>query len=176
MEPIPTQSDAELLASLRRAQEALPGAAPETIARAIALWPDQGLQGAVAATAAAASRLVRALLTSDSWAGGPMALRLRGAGPEALHHLVYTAEGRDIDVRIEALPAGYVVTGQLLGRGDRGELQLAPEAADAATAMAATDEYGEFRFAPLAAGRYRLTVHTGGLAIELPPIELGPRR
>lgn len=176
MKPIPTQTDAELLATLRRAQETLPGAAPDAIARAIALWPAQGLQGAAAATAAAAWRLVRAVLTSDSWAGGPMAQALRGAGPEALHHLVYTAEGRDIDVRIEALPAGYVVTGQLLGPDDRGELQLAPEAGDATAARAVTDEFGEFRFAPLVAGRYRLTVHTGGLAIELPPIELGPRR
>lgn len=172
MKPIETQTDIELLASLRRADEALPGASPEAIARVLALWP---ARPPLAEAAAAGWRLVRAALGFDSWAGGPLAAGLRGGLPDATHQLVYTAEGRDIELRVEGLPSGYRVTGQLLGPDERGRVELVP-AAGGEAAEVAIDDFGEFRFEPLPAGHYQLTVRASDLAIELPPLELGPRR
>ncbi|MBL8351374.1 MAG: hypothetical protein JNL87_13815 [Burkholderiaceae bacterium] len=177
MKPLEHQTDAELLDSLRRARDELSDAPAQAIERAIALWPAPVPVSveALADAAAAALRLVQAVLSFDSRAGGPLALGLRGAAPDTLHQLVFTAEGRDIDLRIEAGPAGYEIAGQLLGPDEPGNVLLAPEAGGEPLRVA-IDEFGEFRFTPVDAGRYRLTLQTGGLAIELPVVEAGPRR
>lgn len=174
MKPFDQQSDAELLASLRRAAE-LPDAPASVVQAAIDLWP---AVSPLAQWTGDALRRLRAVLSFDSWAGGPLALGLRG-GETASRQRVFSAEGRDIDLRVEPTPDGYVVSGQVLGPDERGlvALQRVPGVAerDAATLRAAIDDMGEFRFRPVGRGTYQLTLQLPDVLIDLPDIEIGDR-
>jgi hypothetical protein len=172
---------------LRRALRELHDA-PEALQRqAIALWPAPAAQPFSALAASAASlaggvlRHVAAVLSFDSWGAPAVALGMRSQRA-ATRHLLFSAEGRDIDLRIAPAvqaPGGtaaalYALSGQILGPDDSGELQL--ERQDELGSHRATlDALGEFRLDDLPSGLYTLTLRLGGDQIVLPPVQVGPQ-
>jgi len=87
--------------------------------------------------------------------------------------LVFSAEGRDIDLRIAPSGPRFTVSGQVLGPDDHGAVALSPEQASASVHEAPLDQFGEFRLADVVAGRYRLSLLLGEHEIELPPFDVG---
>jgi hypothetical protein len=208
MKPLPSLTDDELAALARRAA-ALPDAPAALVQRAIAAWspapsvsqgnlalplslipagdgplrPALGRSQAAAAVLQAGARAVlrqlAAVLTFDSWAASPLAAGLRGAR-QPTRQLLFSAEGRDVDLRISAAEEDnrFVLTGQVFGPDDAGVARLRAQSGDP-TAPAAPeqlgplDEMGEFRLPAVAAGRYVLSLQLGDAEIVLPPIELG---
>ena len=123
----------------------------------------------------AATRLLAAALRFDSWAGAPLAFGMR-ALPSDTRHLLFSAMGRDIDLRITPAEAHFALAGQILGPDESGRVELTPQAGQGeGRRIAAIDELGEFRLDDVHSGTYRLTLRMGGDEIVLPPIEVGGR-
>ncbi|HEX5688125.1 MAG TPA: carboxypeptidase-like regulatory domain-containing protein [Ideonella sp.] len=169
-DPLPPLSDAELLARLPAAA-ALPDAPADWQRRALAAWrAPAGLSLAQAVDAL--RQRVLAVLSFDSWAQSPLAAGLRSTG-SATRQLVFSAEGRDIDLRISPAGECFTVTGQVLGPDDNGAVALASEQPPATVYEAPLDALGEFRLADVAPGRYQLSLLLAGHEIVLPPFEVG---
>jgi hypothetical protein len=190
----PGDTDHAFGQQLRRALRELHDA-PEALQRqAIALWPVAtaaaaaparqplaGLAGSAAQLAGGALRHVAAVLSFDSWAAPAVALGMRGQRV-ATRHLLFNAEGRDIDLRIAPsppvaagmAPVSFALSGQILGPDDSGELELA-RAGGPATQRTALDAMGEFRLDDLAPGLYTLTLRLGDEQIVLPGLQVGPQ-
>lgn len=184
MKPLPQLSDDEFTALVQRAV-ALPDAPPHLVQGAIAAWQASPLAaarlpgwGELARQAVAALRQqVVATLRFDSWAGAPLAAGLRGMRSDT-RQLLFSAEGRDVDLRITATGECFALAGQVLGPDESGSVELSPVAASSAapleaTRQAALDDMGEFHLADLAAGRYQLVLHAGDKDIVLPAIQVG---
>lgn len=154
---------------LRRTLRELPDAPVAWQRQAIDLWT---AREAPAGLASVLRRIV-AQLSFDSWAVPAPALGLRGARA-GTRHLLFTAQGRDVDLRIAPAGDRYQLAGQILGPDAEGrvEVESEPGAGDAVR-LALLDELGEFRVDGLVRGQYRLTLHVGDMAIELPSIEVG---
>jgi hypothetical protein len=164
-------SDEELLARLPQAA-ALPDAPVAWMQRALAAW--QAPLGVRLAGAAEVLReRVQAWLRFDSWAGAPLAAGLRSTGTSATRQLIFSAEGRDVDLRIAPAGGGlFSVSGQVLGPDERGTIALARE--DGAAAQEAPlDEFGEFHLDGVEPGRYRLGLLLAAQELELPPFDVG---
>lgn len=174
MKPIDQLSDDELAHAARRAGQLLPAAPAAWRQAALALWPRQH---PLLQKAGQALRQVQALLSFDSWATPAAALGMRSAGDEP-RQLLYSAQGRDIDLRIGASAEHFVLSGQVLGPDERGMAELVTlGAADAghAARIATLDTLGAFRIEALLRGTYQLTLRLGGEQIVLPPIDVGER-
>lgn len=156
-----------------RAVRELPDA-PEALQRsAIGLFPAGGAFGAMKALAQAVATQVSAVLTFDSWAAPALAAGMR-SGRSATRHLLYSAQGRDIDLRIAPDAGAFALAGQILGPDEAGRVELADlAAAEAPVRTTLLDALGEFRLEGLPRGAYRLTLHLGDESIVLPPLELG---
>jgi hypothetical protein len=99
----------------------------------------------------------------------------------ASRQLLYSAEGRDIDLRIvpmdgRAAPDGgpWVIFGQVLGPDLEGVVELRQ---DDKVRRVPLDEMLEFRFDDVPGGSMRLALHLKGLLIDLPldvPLPLDP--
>jgi len=172
MRPIDDMSDDEIA-------RLLPGAAglqdaPQPLVRAaIELWSRQ--QAApLKDLAQSAWRVVAAVLSFDSWASTPMALGLRCAGSE-VRHLLFSAMGRDIDLRISPQADRYALSGQVFGPDETGVVELCAQAGDAGKQLTTLDPLGEFRLDDVSGGTYRLTLRVGSDEVVLPPIEVGAR-
>jgi hypothetical protein len=128
--------------------------------------------------AGAAWRLVQAVLSFDSWAQPALAAGVRSAGA-GTRHLLFNADGRDVDLRIRAQGASFVLTGQVLGPDEPGEVELltcaGPGQAAVVACVAALDELGEFHIDTVPRGTCTLTLRVGGDQIVLPAIEVGER-
>jgi hypothetical protein len=171
MKPIDSQSDDELARQVQRAA-ALPDAPAELVQAAIALFPAVR-RAKLGEVAQSALRLVRAVLTFDSAARPVLSMGMRSAG-DATRHLLYSAAGRDIDLRLTAAASGYAISGQILGPDEVGIIELIADGAAAPKPIiTALDDLGEFRLDAVPRGTYRLTLCMGGDRIELPPIEVG---
>ena len=179
MKPVHSLSDDEFVHLVQRAV-ALPDAPQPLVRAAIELWP-AARPSALKGMADSALRLVAAALSFDSWSRPATALGMR-AGASDTRHLLFSAMGRDIDLRITPAADHYALTGQILGPDDAGRVELAlqadagsapPDGADAR--VAALDSLGEFRLDGVRRGTYRVTLHLGGDEIVLPPIEVGAR-
>jgi hypothetical protein len=172
MKPLNQLSDEELTRLAHRAA-ALPDAPPHRVHKAIALW-----DASHPVSVAAAVRRIAAVLSFDSWAGGAAAAGVRSV-PSDSRHLLFNAQGRDIDLRIVPLKNGFALSGQILGPDDAGQVALSAETDDGSgpvpLRVAELDALGEFHMDGVARGVYRLTLHVGGEAIELPRIEVGER-
>lgn len=177
MKPVDQLSDDEFARLVRRAA-ALPDAPPSLIHAAIDQW-HAARPSLLQATAKGILNRVAAALTFDSWAAGSLALGVR-AVPSDTRHLLFTAEGRDIDVRIAPAGGRFEVTGQILGPDESGVIELAPASGgelDAASARAvALDDMGEFRLEGVRPGAYVLTLRVGEDEIVLPSIDVGEQR
>lgn len=176
MKPIDQLSDDELTHLARRAAD-LPDAPPVLLRAAIDLWPTPQTSS-LSEVARSALRLISAVLSFDSWAQPPLALGMRAAASD-MRHLLFSAQGRDIDLRISPAGEHFALSGQILGPDESGVVELEPQSdtgmAPAEARTAALDSLGEFRLDGLAGGTYRLTLRVGGDEIVLPPIEVGRR-
>ncbi len=176
MKPVDQLSDDEFTHLAQRAAQ-LPDAPPGLIGAAIALWPATPLV-ALADVARSALRVIHAVLSFDSWARPAVGLGMR-ALPSATRHLLFSAQGRDIDLRISPAADHFALSGQILGPDESGVVELAmqteqhPAATDAH--MATLDELGEFRLVGVPGGTYRMTLRVGSDEIVLPPIDVGDR-
>lgn len=131
-----------------------------------ASWP-QGLRQALQQVAAA--------LRFDS--RGAIAAGLRGHLAET-RHLLFSAKGRDIDLRVAPAAEGYVLSGQVLGPDEGGQVALAAQLRaggppPAPTRQTSIDPLGEFHLDAIDEGTYVLTLRLGRDEIVLPPIEMG---
>ncbi|MBL8314271.1 MAG: hypothetical protein JNK55_11015 [Rubrivivax sp.] len=176
MKPISQLSDADFELLARQAV-ALPDAPQTWVERACSLFAQTGSLSQVAGAALA---LVRAVLSFDSWAPAPAGMAVRSV-PSDTRHLVFSAMGRDIDLRIVPTPGHYLVSGQILGPDETGRVELAAATEGELTTpgparFAALDAMGEFRLDGVPGGRYQLTLHLKDEQVLLPPIEIGARR
>jgi hypothetical protein len=171
MKPDDQLTDEDLASLLPRAA-AMPDA-PDPLIRAA---EDLALRGATPSDVArAATRLLAAALRFDSWAGAPLAFGMR-ALPADTRHLLFSAMGRDIDLRITPVDPHFALAGQILGPDESGRVELTPQAGQGeGRRTAAIDELGEFRLDDVHCGTYRLTLRMGSDEIVLPPIEVGER-
>lgn len=176
MKPNASLGDDEFEDQLRRAV-AMPDAPESWVRRAVQAFavrpladPNLGVRGLL-------NRLA-AVLSFDSWATPGLALGMR-AVPSDTRHLLFSSQGRDIDLRITPVLEGYAVAGQILGPDEAGVVELSPEADETDTAAgvrrAPLDELGEFRLEGVNRGTYRLTLRVGRDEIALPPIAVGER-
>ncbi|MBK7470935.1 MAG: hypothetical protein IPI73_10265 [Betaproteobacteria bacterium] len=177
MKPIDQLSEDEFARLVQRAA-ALPDAPPALLRAAIGQW--QSAQPSLLETAARAIlRRVAAALTFDSWDAGSLAHGVR-AVPSDTRHLLFSALGRDVDVRITPASGHFVLTGQILGPDESGIVELASAArADggaAGTKVTALDGLGEFRLEGVPSGTYVLRLLLGEDEIVLPSIDVGERR
>ncbi len=174
MKPVDRLSDDEFAHLVQRAV-ALPEAPPALVRAAIDLWPAAADRASLKDTAQAGWRLVAAVLSFDSWAGPRVAPGMRSVTSDT-RHMLFSAMGRDIDLRISPVAEGFALTGQVLGPDETGTVELAAQpAAPSATRVATLDALGEFRLDPVSGGSYRLTLLLGDDKIVLPPIEVGAR-
>ena len=175
MKQIDHLSDQELT-DLAAAASRLPDAPAAWVDAALGMWKTAARASRSAAAPTILSRIVAAL-SFDSWATPPLAFGMRSVATES-RHLLYSAEGRDVDVRVLQAGERFSVAGQILGPDETGEVELAgPGAGDGATARWITqlDALGEFRLDGLERGSYLLTLRVGTDEIVLPPILIGER-
>ncbi len=164
MNPKPDLDDDALAQSLHAGRQQLEDAPPALIQRAIGLWQPQ------AAPASGPLRRLLATLSFDSAATSPLALGLRSGGGASARQLLFSADGRDVDLRLvpatTAAPLRWTLRGQLLGpdAGATAELQVGEH-----TARIALDELAEFRFELVPEGECRLRLRSGDWILELPP-------
>ena len=175
MPHIDETSDDELGHQLHRALRALPDAPPALLRAAIGLWPPapaaMGLRGA----AQALIQRVAGVLAFDSWAAPALATGMRSLRSPT-RQLLYSAGGRDIDLRIAAAGTAFSLAGQVLGPDETGRVELSRLDGSGDGAKARTtqlDDLGEFRIEGLAQGVYSLTLHLEGEEVLLPPFDLG---
>jgi hypothetical protein len=171
MPHIDDTSDDQLGQQLHRALRALPDAPPALLRAAIGLWPPatMGLKGA----AQALIQRLAGVLAFDSWATPALASGMRSLRSPT-RQLLYSAGGRDIDLRIAAADTAFSLAGQILGPDETGRVELSRLDGDGATARTTQlDDLGEFRIDGLAQGVYSLTLHLAGEEVLLPPFDLG---
>jgi hypothetical protein len=163
----PDQPDDEPLARELRASRQLHDAPEAVIQRAIHVF-------AARAQAPAAPGLLRRLvatLTFDSAGLAPLAAGLR-AETAPTRQLLFSADGRDVDLRIATTDDGrrYVVSGQVLGPDEAGVAVLSAAEGELTVAW---NELSEFHFDAVGPGACQLTLRAGDWEILLPPLHLG---
>ena len=176
MKPVAHLTDDEFSHLVQRAVAELPDAPVALQQAAIGLWPHAsvgGVLGQAARVVQAVARHIAAQLSFDSWAAPALAGGMRSGRSQA-RHLLFTAEGRDIDLRITPAAVGFALAGQVLGPDDQGVVELV-NAADTGEARPPVplDDLGAFRFEGVSQGRYQLTLRLGSDTIALPPLDVG---
>lgn len=183
MPPLDDLPDEALLQQLKRSLQ-LPDAPESWITRAVSLsvaaGPAQPADRLTQVLGVGLRRL-HAVLGFDSWAAPALALGVRSASATT-RHLLFNAEGRDVDLRIVEADGSYELSGQILGPDEAGMVTAHyPAAGDGSTIdavagpQAALDEMGEFRLAGVRPGPLLLRLQVGGDEVVLPLIVLGPQ-
>lgn len=175
MKPIEQLNEEEFAGLVSRAVTS-PDAPAHVIRSAVGLWAT-ARQPTLTDLAGGLLTRVRAALSFDSWLLAPLASGMRSSTSEA-RHLLFSADGRDIDVRISRSAADFALTGQILGPDEAGICELRSSrigAPDDAPRVAVLDALGEFRLDGLQRGFYTMTFRFGRQCVELPPIEIGER-
>lgn len=157
--------DAALIRAGRDALRELPDAPEWMVLRAQAVWRPRALQ-----TSPLAARLL-AVLRFDSWASP--ALALRGSAQTVARQCLFSAEGRDIDLRMAAVGDTWSIEGQVLGLDDGGRVEV-ESTGGAPLHVATIDEFGGFRLDGLVPGPCHVSLHFGSASIELPLLHVGP--
>jgi hypothetical protein len=166
MNDAPLPDDDTLQRRLRDSRQ-LDDAPEHLIQRAIDLWQPR----AAAATAGGALRRWIATLRLDSADGGNLALGLRASSASATRQMLFSAEGRDIDLRLEPLAdRRWRISGQVLGPDVAGVAEL--RCGDAAPQQVAWNELSEFEFEPVATGVCALTLRADSWEISVPSFDL----
>lgn len=174
MTTTPDRPDDAALEQALRDSRRLEDAPEHVIQRAIGAWR------ARAAPSPARGRLqqVLAALTFDSAAAPPLAFGMRSAGA-GQRQLLFSAEGRDVDLRISAAdPAGvapeaarWQLSGQVLGPDSAGTVALS-DMAGRSVGEVALSELGEFQLPAVPAGAYVLTLRLTDAELVLPPLQV----
>ena len=125
------------------------------------------------AAAAAIRERIAAVLSTDSWGSTGLAHGMRSLRGET-RHLLYSAGGRDIDLRISPAAEAYSLAGQILGPDEAGVIELSIHG-DAVQSAHVTDldAFGEFRIHGLRRGNYRMVLRLGQTEVELPAVDVG---
>jgi hypothetical protein len=180
MKTVEQFTDDEFAQHVHRAVRELPDAPAAWQQAAMAMWSAPATPSTLAAVQQAGQALVRyvsAVLTFDSWATSALAHGMRStrsATRSATRHLLYSAQGRDIDLRITASAEHFALSGQVLGPDETGRVELArSDAPGQPSHHASLDELGEFRLQAVPAGRYVLTLHLGQDAMQVQDIDVG---
>lgn len=165
-------TDDELVLHGRRAA-AMPEAPPGLINAAVALWSTSAMARDTAAGPGLFQRIL-ASLSFDSWDLASPKLAVRSLRSET-RHLLFAAQGRDIDLRIKPAGAAFALAGQVLGPDESGEIELTSLAEGGGVSARRTtlDPLGAFALDDLDAGNYSLTLRLGHDEIVLPPLHLG---
>ncbi|MDP3822738.1 MAG: hypothetical protein Q8R33_14805 [Burkholderiales bacterium] len=160
------EPESDEIDALLRASRALEDAPEAVIGRAIGLW--RAAAPAVAPTPGAVERFVAAL-RFDSAGTTPLTLGMR-AGTSAVRQLLYSASGRDIDLRLSRPDGGdlWRISGQVLGPDAEGTAELT---AEGFSARCTWSELCEFHFDAVPAGRFRLLLHSAQWEIEVPGLD-----
>lgn len=172
MKPLKDLTDDEF-AALARQAVALQDAPPALVHAAIQLYQAPEVSP-LSAVAQSLGRLVKAVLSFDSWAAAPAAMAVRSADT-ATRHLLFSAQGRDIDLRVAPDAQQFALAGQILGPDDTGSVELSADDIADSPRTVLLDAMGEFRIDGIAGGRYVLTLRVGEDVIVLPPIDVGQR-
>ena len=183
MNKSPASLDDDALTDALRGALKLADAPAPLVAAAVSLWPTQAATaptGALASAVQQAVRKVRAVLTFDSWTTTPSALGLRSAGlSRQTRHLMFSADGRDIDLRIVSAANSYVLAGQILGPEERGSIEISVDTSidrdGPPPRIVDLDDMGSFELESVRAGTYWMTLRFDRDVIELPPIDVGHR-
>lgn len=179
MKPItdPNPDDDARLEALLRESRRLHDAPEAVIQRAIdiAAAAVSMPRPAPASTPAAAGRAMRrlvAVLGFDSAGQPAMAAGMRSGG-DGLRQLLYSTDGRDVDLRVGRASDGHhwQLSGQVLGPDTLGTVRL--HCGDLARELP-WSEWGEFQFDDVPAGEVVLTLRSDDWELELPPLSLPP--
>ncbi|MFL5807516.1 MAG: anti-sigma factor family protein [Roseiflexaceae bacterium] len=112
-------------------------------------------------------RLV-AMMRFDS-ARQPQGIGIR-SGFTGGRQLVFNAGDIDLDLRLSPVATGWVVSGQLLGSSQGGEVELhGPQGA----ARATLNQLCEFKLLPVEPGLYTLTLSLDGADLEITDLDIG---
>lgn len=165
--------DDERLADALRASRVMVDAPEALIERAIGLW--QPRAAALPESPSVLQRLL-ATLRFDSAGAAPLAFGLRASGGTGeVRQLLFSLEGRDVDLRIA--PAGepgcFRLQGQVLGPDAAGTASFTCGEAGGTTPWS---ELAEFAFDAVPAGTCRVVLRTPAWEAELPAIELAAPR
>ncbi len=183
MKPLDSPSDDAFGQLVRRAIAELPDAPPAWQRAAIGLWaPAPGPVAVLQSLARATVRQIAAALTFDSWATPAVAHGMRSLRSPT-RHLLFSAQGRDIDLRISPAAQAFALVGQVLGPDDAGSVLIEKLGVDATAARSQglpagirttpLDSLGEFRLEGLEGGLYRMTLLLGDDEIVLQSVEVG---
>jgi hypothetical protein len=128
--------------------------------------------------ATAAAKVVRAVLSFDSWAHAPLTLGLRSVGAnhwQEPRQYLFRAGSLDVDLRIARNGEQYTVSGQILGQDATGAVALQHEGKFLASSGASgpLDEFGEFQLGPVNPGRYTLELRLEDRVVAVPEFEVG---
>ncbi len=168
-------TDAELTDLAHKASQ-LEDAPQCWVDAAVALWKVAPRPAARAASQAPKLwTRIAAALSFDSWATPQLALGVRSMAIDN-RHLLYSAEGRDIDLRITHGVDCFALTGQILGPDESGEVLLASQGDSLGSPVlmiTQLDSLGEFRLDGVDRGTYQLTLRMGVEEIVLAPIVIG---
>lgn len=162
-----TPGDDDALTRQLHASRQLLDAPDAVVQRAILLF--QAAPAAAPPVPGLLRRLV-ATLSFDSAGLSPLALGLRSAAPQA-RQLLYSTEGRDVDLRVVASAdgRGVVISGQVLGPDAAGTAEL--RCADRVL-TAPWNDLCEFSFEPIASGPCTVTLQAAGWELELPALQI----
>lgn len=179
MKPISELSESEFL-ELARGAAQLRDAPDRWVNQAKSLWAarEKAATGGAAAVALEIVERIRAVLSFDSWTVSPLASGLRSM-PSQTRHLLFSAQGRDVDLRINPSANTFMLTGQVLGPDEFGALELAKNdeqtASSRSVRVVTFNRYGAFSIEGVAPGTYVVTLRMNRTVIELPPILVGER-
>ena len=173
MKPLKNLSDDEFSNRLRQALVNLPDAPLAWQVAATKLWPRASSAEALRTMVQAVFNRINAVLTFDSWAMPAIAHGMRSASSPT-RHLLYSSEGRDIDLRISRESEAFTLAGQILGPDEAGSIEFSPIGDNpGSTYTTSLDALGEFRIAGLTRGTYVMTLHMGNDQIVIPGIDVG---
>lgn len=171
MTPLADLNDDDLSGELHRSRQ-LKDAPESVVQRAIGVFR----QRLPAAAAPSMIQRVVAALSFDSAGAWLPAHGVRGSAL-ASRQLLFSTEGRDIDLRIMSAEGSglrdggqWVIFGQLLGPDREGRVEL--NCGEDDVRQVALDDMLEFRFDQVPSGPVRLALHLGSLVIELPPVDV----
>jgi hypothetical protein len=163
----PHQLTDDAIVQALRAESTQMDAPEHVIQRAFTIWKPK--------TATASQTVlskVLAVLKFDSMTASPVAMGVRSIG-SATRQMLFSAEGRDIDVRIAPRTIGnaqkWDVVGQVLGPDDNGSVSLRSEHREWSANL---NELSEFHIEDVPEGEYQLLVMLNGSVIVLPDLKI----
>jgi hypothetical protein len=158
--------DGDLTRALRRSR-VLEDAPEPVIQRVIDSFQARA-RVAAAPTAGGPLQRFMAVLGFDSAGATPQLAGLRSVGSTS-RQMLFTAEGRDVDLRITPAPGGWQIGGQILGPDETGRVELQ---GDGYRAVAVWNDLAEFRFDAVPAGSYLLVLRSADWELVLPEIRI----